>query len=65
MTDVIDSIKSQVPQEYNSYIGDGVYVVFDGYAFWLYTEREGGRHYMCLEPTEIAALQRFVAMILE
>ena len=32
------------------YLGDGLYVYFDGYQFMLTTEREHGEHYIALEP---------------
>lgn len=39
------------------YIGDGVYVSFDGYQLWLETEREfGQKHYIALEPEVFKAL---------
>ena len=39
------------------YIGDGVYVHFDGYHFWLYTEREDGVHTIALEPAVYQSLK--------
>jgi hypothetical protein len=33
-----------------TYIGDGLYVRFDGYHFILMTERENGWHWVGLEP---------------
>ena len=38
-----------------TYIGDGVYAGFDGYQFWLRTERESGWHEIALEPGVVAA----------
>lgn len=33
-----------------AYIGDGVYVSFDGYHLWITTQREDGEHRIALEP---------------
>ena len=41
-----------------TYIGDGVHASFDGYQIWLRTEREGGDHYIALEP---AVFERLLA----
>lgn len=43
-----------------TYIGDGVYARFDGYAVELWTDRsENGRNWIVLEPAEFNALSRF------
>lgn len=41
------------------YIGDGVYVEFDGYSVFLRTDRELGQHWIALEPMMLVALNRF------
>jgi hypothetical protein len=41
------------------YIGDGVYASFDGYAVWLQTQREDGRHWLVLEPAVMRSLNDF------
>jgi hypothetical protein len=38
------------------YLGDGVYVSFDGFAITLRAPREFGDHYVVLEPRELDAL---------
>ena len=38
------------------YLGDGLYVNFDGYHFVLSTKREDGEHWVGLEPTVFHAL---------
>ena len=46
------------------YIGDGVYVAFDGYGYWL-TAEDGIRatDAIYLEPTVLSALVQFVERI--
>lgn len=39
-----------------TYIGDGVYVSFDGYSFNLRTPRENGDHHISLEPDMIQSI---------
>lgn len=46
---------------YNQYIGDGVYVDFDGYQLKLYTDRgPDGIHEVYLEPSVYENLVAFV-----
>lgn len=42
----------ELREKYNntSYLGDGLYVKFDGYQIILTTERENGTHWVALEP---------------
>lgn len=47
------------------YIGDGVYVEFDGYNVWLKTERDGRIHEIALEPPVFDSLCGFVKRINE
>jgi len=42
------------------YLGDGVYVIFDGYQIWLETEREDGVHRIALEPEVYSRLAEYV-----
>ena len=35
------------------YIGDGVYARWDGWSVLLKTERDGGTHYIYLEPQHV------------
>lgn len=42
------------------YIGDGVYVEYDGYGVWLKTERANGWHKIYLDPDVMAGLINFV-----
>ena len=39
-----------------TYLGDGLYAVFDGFHFVLSTERENGEHWVGLEPPVFDAL---------
>lgn len=43
------------------YVGDGLYVSFDGFSFKLRAPREGGDHAVWLEPSVLAAFSRYVA----
>jgi hypothetical protein len=47
------------------YLGDGLYVSFDGFAFTLRAPREHGDHYVVLEPWMIAIFNEFVRAALE
>ena len=42
-----------------TYIGDGLYAAFDGEMITLSTEREGGQHYVALEPSVFEALLQY------
>ncbi len=43
------------------YLGDGVYVTFDGWQVWLHTDRaDEGMHTIALEPTVFADLMKYV-----
>jgi hypothetical protein len=46
-----------------TYIGDGVYVRFDGYQLWLRTPRQNGDHEIALEPAVYFALRDFAQKI--
>ena len=43
-----------------TYLGDGLYASFDGFAVTLRAPRFGGDHFVVLEPEVMAALKRFV-----
>jgi hypothetical protein len=48
------------------YLGDGVYVAFDGFGLWLTTENgPETTNRVYLEPEVLAALERFVARLRE
>jgi len=44
-----------------TYLGDGLYVSFDGYMFILRAPREDGVHWVALEPPELMRFVSFVA----
>ena len=41
------------------YLGDGAYVSFDGFAFRVFADRDGVRHWVELEPQALAVLVGF------
>jgi hypothetical protein len=43
-----------------TYLGDGLYASFDGFAIWLRAPREAGDHVVALEPEVYRALTEFV-----
>ena len=45
------------------YLGDGLYASFDGWQIMLRAPREGGDHYVALEPAVYKALLRYVARL--
>ena len=47
------------PEAPKVYIGDGVYAVCDGFSIVLATDRDSGLHWIALEPSHIAQLNRF------
>jgi|GraSoiStandDraft_47_1057283.scaffolds.fasta_scaffold3251776_1 hypothetical protein len=52
-----------VVQPGETYIGDGVYVRFDGYQLLLRTPRENGDHVIALEPAVYFALRDYARKI--
>jgi hypothetical protein len=42
------------------HLGDGAYAAFDGFNFWVWADRENGRHAVALEPLAIEALNKFM-----
>jgi hypothetical protein len=50
------SIKAEII----TYVGDGVYAMWDGYQMWVATQREDGQlHYIALEPGVMNELNIF------
>lgn len=45
------------------YIGDGLYASFDGYQFILRAPREGGDHFVALEPGVLAEFNNYVRRV--
>jgi hypothetical protein len=45
---------------HETYLGDGLYASTDGYAITLRAPREGGDHYVVLEPVVLQAFERYV-----
>ncbi len=41
------------------YLGDGAYVAFDGFGFNVYTDRDGVKHWVQLDPPALQALVTF------
>jgi NADPH-dependent 7-cyano-7-deazaguanine reductase QueF len=41
------------------YIGDGVYVSWDGFYIWLRTERETGTHEIAIDPRMLEKLKNY------
>jgi len=46
-----------------TYLGDGVYVSFDGYQIWLRVPREDGDHVIALDPYVYKALDQYARSI--
>ena len=42
------------------YIGDGVYIEFDGYMVSLTTPRENGMHEVCIEPAVLDGFLNYI-----
>ena len=42
------------------YLGDGLYVSFDGFQVWLRAPRDHGDHYVALEPLVLSEFLRFL-----
>lgn len=51
--------------ESERYIGDGVYVRFDGFQFWLRTPVVGSENMIALEPSTLNEFLRYVRDIKE
>ena len=43
-----------------TYLGDGVYISYDGWQFRLRVNREAGDHVVCLDPVVAKALVAYV-----
>lgn len=53
---------------HQTYLGDGLYAGWDGWSIWIWTDRDEGRHYICLGPSELdglAAYQHRLALLAE
>lgn len=46
-----------------TFLGDGLYVSFDGYQIWLRAPREDGDHRVALEPQVWHRLNEYVAAL--
>lgn len=46
-----------------TYLGDGVYAVFDGYQIIITTDRENGTHWIALEPAVLSSLVAYAERI--
>jgi hypothetical protein len=46
--------------QHEEYIGDGCYVRWDGFAFVLRAPRDGGDHWVALEPEVLDEFEKFV-----
>jgi hypothetical protein len=46
-----------------TYLGDGLYASFDGFAIKLRAPREGSDHYVVLEQEVLEAFERFVKQL--
>lgn len=51
------------PSTQEAYLGDGLYVSFDGYQLCLRTERDNGNHYIYLEPQVYDVLTQYAKRI--
>lgn len=61
MNEILEKNRQDLIKNYESktYLGDGLYVHFDGYHFVLSTQRENGEHWVGLEPPVIDALMNY------
>lgn len=48
------------PQGGETYLGDGLYAAFDGFQLCLRAPREGGDHFVALEPDTYRAMLAWV-----
>jgi hypothetical protein len=46
--------------EHETYLGDGLYCSFDGFAYTLRAPRIGGDHFVVLEPEVLDEFEKFV-----
>jgi hypothetical protein len=46
--------------ENETYLGDGLYASFDGFSFWLRAPRDGGDHFVALEPKVLKAFGDYI-----
>lgn len=52
------------PPKNNTHLGDGAYAWFDGFQIFIGAERENGWHYVALEPSALAALNRYARSVM-
>lgn len=48
-------------ERHKEYIGDGVYVSFDGFSICIETGRDNGLHYIHMERSELQSLVNYAA----
>lgn len=42
------------------YLGDGLYAGFDGFMYYLITDRDNGTHYVALEPDVLMTFIKYI-----
>lgn len=52
-------------EEGETYLGDGLYASFDGFMITLRAPREDGDHWVGLEPSVLAAFEKYVVQLRE
>jgi len=51
---------SEIPREHMDYIGDGVYVLYDGFGIWLHAnDHKNPTDKIYLEPSVLKSLNNF------
>lgn len=58
----MDDVAPQLPVG-ETYLGDGLYVSFDGYQLWLRAPRDDGDHMVALDAATYEALTEYVARL--
>lgn len=54
----------EVKRDFRSYLGDSVYIDFDGYHLRLYTNNGGlDKNIICMEPGVVDALSKYINRI--
>jgi hypothetical protein len=53
----------EVSEMKEAYLGDGCYASFDGWSIVLRAPREGGDHFIYLEPEVLHALKEYLASL--
>jgi len=57
--------KRRRENDFETYLGDGLYVRHDGWQVILTAPRDGGAHFVCLEPEVLAAFERWLKQVRE